>query len=646
MKLQQFDGGLNTRKAPQMLALNEAVVYNNVDNEPGTLRSVKAKLATDLLLDRFAYFYEAAGTWFSSMAKRDYLEFQNNLYYTDRGAEFKRVTGAAVTNACIANPTSSPALTVVTAPDKPNSVTAIVADSGTADIPAQEHSYMFVNVGAQYYSEGQIVVVDLNSGRAQTPSEFDFAVTLDKPLTPLQVITAGYGRTITIGTAITGKAVTFSKVSGAPYGPGGINVYRLYEGKWRLIGNLADEAATLADEVYDISANAELDESKIGPLKGTYQYVYTYYNAALGLESGPSPLSAESKLFGSMTVTGTFLSSDPQVTHVRLYRVGGRLAEFTRVAQFAVGVPNYSDTIRDADVEGTILGTEIYDAAPVGLKYLTESYAVLFAAVGNTVRFTPVGVPHAWPDEYVLQYDAPVTGLAAVANGVLVFTKYKTHIVTGTGPTSLSSQLLSADQGCISHDSVQTRAGAAIWASTDGLCTSSGDLVTVITKDKLGKIALTPVDSLVFDEVYYCLNDTGELLAFDLRYTPIFKQLTLGISALAKGNDVLYGWADGKLHELFASTALEEFSWRSPRFIEGRATENKLYKKVYIYSKGSIILEVYINDSLVISKTLATEDGHVIQVPQELQRGFFIQFAIRGTGEVYELEYEASRRNE
>jgi len=646
MKLQQFDGGLSTRRAPQMLALNEAVVYNNIDNEPGTLRSVKTKLATSLLLDRFAYFYEAAGTWFSSAAKRDYLEFQNNLYYTDRASQFKRVTGTAVTNACISNPASAPTLTAVTAPDKPTSVTAIVANSGTATIPAQEHSYMFVNVGAQYYSEGQIVIVDLNSGKVQEPSEFDFTVTLDKSVTPLQVITAGYGQTITIGTAITGKAVTFSKVAGTTYGPGGVNVYRLYENKWRFIGNLANEAATLVDAVYDISANAELDENKIGPLKGTYQYVYTYYNATLGLESGPSPLSVESKLFGSMTVAGAFSSSDPQVTHVRLYRIGGYLAEFTRVAEFAVGVPNYSDTIRDADVEGTILGTEIYDAAPAGLKYLTESYAMLFAAVGSTVRFTPAGVPHAWPDEYMLQYDAPITGLAAVANGVLVFTKYKTHIVTGTGPVSLSSQLLSSDQGCISHDSVQVRSGAALWASTYGLCSSSGDFVTVITKDKLGKIALTPVDSIVFDEVYYGLNETGELLAFDMRYAPIFKQLTLGISSLAKGNDVLYGWADGKLHELFASSVLEEFSWKSPRFIEGRATENKLYKKVYIYSKGLIILEVYINDSLVISKTLATEDGHVIQVPQELQRGFFIQFAIRGTGEVYELEYEASRRNE
>lgn len=645
MKLQQFDGGLNTRKAPQMLALNEAVVYNNVDNEPGTLRSVKAKLATNLLLDRFAYFYEAAGTWFSSMTKRDYLEFQNNLYYTDRDTEFKRVTGTAATNACIANPINTPALAAVTAPDKPTSVTAVVADSGTADIPAQEHSYMFVNVGAHYYSEGQILVVDLSSGRVRQTSEFDYTGTLEK-LQPLQRITGHYGQVTTIGTVITGREVTFSKVSGTTYGPGGINVYRLYKNKWRLIGNLANEAATLVDTVYDISGNMELDESKIGPLKGTYQYVYTYYNSTLGLESGPSPLSAELKVFGSIDVSAAFTSPDPQVTHIRLYRVGGYLAEFTRVAEFAVGGTVYADSIEDVDVEGAILGTEIYDAAPTGLKYLTESYAMLFAAAGNTVRFTPVGVPHAWPDEYVLQYDAPVTSLAAVANGVLVFTKYKTHIVTGTGPTSLSSQLLSSDQGCISHDSVQVRAGAAIWASTDGLCVSSGDVVSVISKDKLGKIALTPVDSILFDEVYYCLNDTGELLAFDVRYTPIFKRLTLGISALAKGNDTLYGWADGKLHKLFASTELEEFSWKSPRFIEGRATENKLYKKVYIYSKGPIILEVYINDSLVISKTLATEDGHVIQVPQELQRGFFIQFAIRGTGEVYELEYEASRRNE
>jgi len=630
-----------------MLGLNEAVIYNNVDNEPGTLRPVKSKVASAITTERFAYFYESGNQWFSSAAKRDYLEFQNALYYTDRVSGLFYHRNGLTSNASITKPTAAPVLASTTAPAAPTAATALVETSGSADIPAQEHSYMFVNVGAEYYSEGLIIVVDLETGEARTPSDFDFDTSTAIAEDAYANVTNGYNGLAIVYSFETGRKVTFSKVTGATYGPGGINVYRLYEGEWRLVGNLANASATLVDDTYDISANDALDSSKVGPLKGVYQYVYTFYNATRGVESGPSPVSSESAdTFGRITVSSLGASPDPQVTHKRLYRVGGNLAEFTRVVELPVATTSYADSIKDSEVEGTILPTEIYDPAPAGLKYIAESYAMLFGAVGTNLRFTPVGAPDAWPEEYAILFDATITGIAPVANGVLVFTKYKTHLVTGTGPLSLSSQLLSSDQGCVSHDSVQVKAGAAIWASTDGLCTSAGDYVAVITKDKLGKLTLDPVDSILFDEVYYCLESSGSILAFDTRYGSIFKRLTLGVSALTKGLDTLYGWANGVQHKLFASDSFESMSWKSPRFIEGRATENKTYKKVYIYSKGLIIINVYINDVLVCTKQLDSEDGHVIQVPQVFQRGFFIQFEITGTGEVYELEYEATRRNE
>ena len=142
------------------------------------------------------------------------------------------------------------------------------------------------------------------------------------------------------------------------------------------------------------------------------------------------------------------------------------------------------------------------------------------------------------------------------------------------------------------------------------------------------------------------METTGHILAIDYRFGQLAKDLELSVSSLVVANDVLYGYRTGTLWELFAGQDTETFSYKSPRFIEGRATENKVYKKVYIYSKGVVQLKVLINDEVVAQAEYTDEDAHVLQVPQEKQRGFFIQFEITGSGTVYELEYEAGARKD
>ena len=52
-------------------------------------------------------------------------------------------------------------------------------------------------------------------------------------------------------------------------------------------------------------------------------------------------------------------------------------------------------------------------------------------------------------------------------------------------------------------------------------------------------------------------------------------------------------------------------------------------------------LKVYIDDVLLATGNYETADAHTIQVPQDKQRGCYIHFEVSGTGEVYEIEYEA-----
>ena len=379
--------------------------------------------------------------------------------------------------------------------------------------------------------------------------------------------------------------------------------------------------------------------SGAGNLNGTYQYVVTHYNSSDGSESGPSPLSTELiTTDDNIQITNLPQPSDVQVDKIRIYRVGGNRTVLSLVTQVDVGVTSFLDDIADEDIEGTALASGAYLPAPAELRYLTQTYGMLFATLGNQLRYTPIGVPDAWPALFFINYESELTGLAVVANGLLVFTRTRTYLVTGTSPGTLSSRPLDLTQGCVSHDSVRSARNAALWASTDGLCTSSGGLVQLLSKEKLGNINLTAVSSVIFDEAYYLLQEDGTVFVYDYGYGGIFKFLRIDIDSLVVGDDRLYGHKDGFLLQLFAGDSFETMRYRSARFFDGLATNNKAYKRVNIYSKGDIIIKILIDDEVVQTRILTGTGSFDISVPETKKRGFFMQFDIEGTGEVYEID--------
>jgi len=634
MKIQKFDGGLSTRLAPQMLNLNEGRVYENIDNEVGILAPVKSKTETSIEVQRFATFYNAAQQWVSSNTFTDYVEFQKILYSTDRVGRPQKYDGTNRNNLGISAPTVAPTVTTSSSVDTPTEADLIAGNAG--DLPSTTHYYILVNDDGTFLSGPLRTSIDLVNNRINLDNE-DFEQRFGR-------IEPGIIQYVNTSNNLT-RSVEIQNVKGITYGVNGVKVYRLYAGTYRLVGTLANAGATLNDTTYDISGNDAFDEVEVAPLSGTLQYVYTFVNSTDGTESIPSPVSVEQTVLSSVNLTTIQVSPDPQVDKKRIYRLGGNIATFSLVAEIDNSTTTYLDETPDTEIIGTVLTSISNTAAPAGLAFLREAYAMLFGAEDTKLRFTPIGEPDYWPELFFIQFSTPITGIAPVTNGVLVFTQFNTHLITGTGPSSLARYLISKDQGCIDASSIQIIGGSAIWASTDGLCTSNGSsAVQVLTKDKLGKIALNPVDSAVHDEVYYLLENNGSILALDYRYGKVLKRLVLDINSLAVGNDILYGHLNGRLHSLFSSSIVEEFKYTSPTFIEGKKTEEKQYKKVYIYSKGDIIINIYIDNVLVTSRTLETENGHVIQVPQDRQRGHFIQFEITGTGEVDEIEYIVAGR--
>ena len=628
MKLQNFEGGVNSRLAPQLVPANQGVVYENIDNATGTLTPEKDKEASGILVDRYSVHFEADAEWVSSAVPKDYVEFRGTLYSATTGAFARKYSNGVDNLLGITKPNGAPTL-VNTSEATPLTSVRIGQHPTGGNLPPGKLEYLLFNVKDGVYSKAFWYTVDDNvtevDGQVISIAELD-------ALIHINTTTSGAPDT----RRVLMDVLNFVEIEDEA------RLYRLYEGEWHYLGS---PNSALADLVYDISAAPILDRSLISLLDGTYQYVSTFYNAVDGTESGPSPVSDElSVVSGAIALTISSLIFDSQVTHIRIYRVGGSLAQFTLVSQIPY-LPGsftqpYTDTLADNDLDGRPLETANYAPPPAGLRFFTEAYAMLFGAIGSSLRFTPIGVPDAWPAEFEIQFNQDITAIGQVASGILVCTRTKTYLVTGTGPTVLTQQLLRGDQGCISFESmVESHAGTVVWASEDGLCLSSGNTVKSVTKGSLNYISLSPVNAVVHNEVYYCLNEDGKILAWDYRLTPVIKWLDLDVDFLVVGLGKLYGHKAGELHELFQASTNVRMRYKSPRFVEGAYTNAKTYKKVYIRSEGDIIINIIINNIQASSHTLSGEATTQLQVPQPLQRGYSIQFEIEGTGVVEEFEY-------
>jgi hypothetical protein len=621
MKLQVFNGGQSSKMRPQFIEANQGVVYENIDYDAGTLTPINMPKETDVSVKQYHQWFNAGARWVDSDNPRDYVEFQKTLYWTDRSTRPQKLSMDGVqTGLGIDMP---PKLTSFNLTKNPKGISDVKIEplSQNTGLPMEVQYYLLINQDANGYSNAFHFQVDTRD-RVTTIAQS----TNDPQIRP---------KVDSSSTSSAKRQVRISNIKGVTAGSVGYKLFRQYAGKFYLVGLFT---STITDATENISSNEQLDYDLFGKLDGVYTYVLTYVNNNDGSESAPSTVSSELDLEdgGYITVNEIPIATDPQVTHKRLYRVGGLLGEFTQVTQISNYVTSFVDNIKDSEVPGHILDTTTAYPAPSGLKYLQEAYAMLFGVLDTKLRFTPVGKPDQWPESYYLQFDAPLTGIAPVANGILVFTQFRTYIVTGTGPTSLSQYLLSSDQGCIAYESVQLIATEAVWASTDGLCSSSGNRPIVITKNKLGKITLNPIDSAIYDETYYLMEANNKILSYK---GDIVARYDFNVSSLALANDSLYGYRDGKLWELFTGSDPAYFSFESALFTEGKFTANKTYKKIFLYSRGRVIINILINNVVVQTKELEGEDSFTIQVPQDLQRGFFIQFKIEGTGEVSELEY-------
>lgn len=392
-----------------------------------------------------------------------------------------------------------------------------------------------------------------------------------------------------------------------------------------------------------------ISASIAGSLNGTVQYCYTYYNEKDGTESQSSPYSDELQISAKSVTVNYYNSTDPQVTHVRIYRMGDTLLDMFLVAEIEndeslVNV-QYTDNTIDTQIIGYALTSQNNAPAFVGLQYLTEADATLFAAKENKLYYTDIGFPDYWNEFNFILIDDTITGISDSQLGLLVFTKYKTFLISYGGSVGIMKTLLSGSQGCVAHRSIQYVNNMVIWASTDGICATANGSIELVSQNQLCYLSIKDIKaSCVHNEIYYLVYE-NETLALDTRYNKsIFRKVGISPSSLCVYEDEVYFIDKGFVQILEGNnTVYADMHYKSGLLSDGSLTTLKLYKNFYVSLIGTLTINLFIDDELLASISL--ESGvHDIKVPGQDRYGYTFSFEVKGKGELVELEYKTEAR--
>lgn len=222
-----------------------------------------------------------------------------------------------------------------------------------------------------------------------------------------------------------------------------------------------------------------------GVLTGTYQHAYTYVYKDAGLgyeaESRFSAYSAELTAATQNINVGYVASTDAQVTHIRIYRIGGAIAEWRLVAEIANGTGTYTDNNSDDTViqlpeyplEGEPL--DINDT-PVNFNGIVQWRNRLWGWKGSYLYSTREGRPEKWfneqSDYQAINMDPEsgqeIIGAIPFSNILVVWTRTRMYFVTGEiEPWAVVEARWNL--GLVAKRSPAVCAGYLFWLSNDGV---------------------------------------------------------------------------------------------------------------------------------------------------------------------------------
>lgn len=178
-----------------------------------------------------------------------------------------------------------------------------------------------------------------------------------------------------------------------------------------------------------------------------------------------------------------------------IYRTGSA-GSFQLVSRVGLSTETYTDTTSAAYLGSSptsyyldtgIFGTvQIdFDVPPEGLTCLTTHYGMLFGVYGQTVRWTPLNQPDAWPENYYQTFSSTPLALASFGTGLIVLCEDAIYRMDGNQPSSISVSKTMAEDGCIAPYSVQKTTRGLVYLAKRGVMLFDGMNAVCITDSKI-----------------------------------------------------------------------------------------------------------------------------------------------------------------
>lgn len=193
-------------------------------------------------------------------------------------------------------------------------------------------------------------------------------------------------------------------------------------------------------------------DGAVGNPNGTYLITYTYYDAVNGWESAPSTTTTDTVTSVQIVLTTMDVSTDPKVTHKRIYRTTASGAIFYYEAQIANDVVTYTCNATDTTLSGAAaLQTEGQAVPPVTSIFTVLGGSIVMAgnvAATYSIYWTNPGNPLGYISATNYQwFDVNVSVLHTLPSGLLVceYNPPKTWLMPGDTASTFGAQIVLDD---------------------------------------------------------------------------------------------------------------------------------------------------------------------------------------------------------
>ena len=389
-------------------------------------------------------------------------------------------------------------------------------------------------------------------------------------------------------------------------------------------------------------------------------YVYTYVTV-WGEESAPSPTTANFDIdfiFGDTVLLDDFLlptDTDLNIDAIRIYRVnsGTTSSDYQLVTEVvadnsaqtidatAVASYTYTDSTLEEDLGESIPST-YWATPPVALEGLTQVFnGVLGGFVGNTLSFSEVYYPYAWPTSYQIEFPSDIVGLGFSRNLVAVMTEGNPEMLLGSDPENLTKAQLPYPQPCKSKRSIVSTDRGVIYASNLGLFMLTASGGTLLTKEHFTRqqwqaLELSKISATYYNNKYFGIYegtsdgfifnvDTGEWTDINVPEIELDYIMNDGYYVYIAGQSEIdysfnaYLWDGG--------TSYLPIKWRSKKF---KTLSYESHSTGKVITDGTVMVKYYM-DGVLQHIEMANED--LFRIPSKT-RGREFEIELEGKSNV------------